>query len=39
MNNVQLIGRLARDVELRYTQGTEPMEELIRNDNCRKNKK
>lgn len=25
MNNVQLIGRLARDVELRYTQGTEPM--------------
>ena len=25
MNNVQLIGRLTRDVELRYTQGTEPM--------------
>ena len=25
MNSVQLIGRLTRDVELRYTQGTEPM--------------
>ena len=25
MNNVQLIGRLTRDVELRYTQGAEPI--------------